>query len=280
MLHFFSIVLSLMPARVIHGFSYSLAYILVKIFRFKLKLMRKNLDRAFGDTLTLVQKDRIALTSVVSFLETEVEFLAARNGKLSEKVEIKGRSHLDLALEKGKGAYILCIHMGSWEAMGAAMTHQITPTHVVVKKVGGPRLDAFVCWLRAKNGFNIIARKKKGDALVAMKKILSDNEVVGFVIDQARPGEPKLPFFGHPAKTNTSFAAIWSKQKAPIIPGYCVRKSPGHYEVTLMPEVELVCSEDSKKDIIDHSLRFNQIVESMIRKCPEQYFWLHDRWKE
>ena len=98
--------------------------------------------------------------------------------------------------------------MGNWEAMGAAWA-LVTPAHVLVKKVGSSSVDRFVSELRDRNGFLTVKRKKKGDGFSAIRDVLARGEIVGFVMDQARPGEPKLPFFGRPAKTNTSFAAIW-----------------------------------------------------------------------
>ena len=230
-------------------------------------------------SIVLRRKKEIGYKSIFSFLHTEMEFLASRGGRLAEKVSFVGKEHLENALGKGSGAYVLCIHMGSWEAMGAAMTKEIETTNVVVKKVGGPKTDAYITWLRELNGFRIIKRKKKGDAFKGIKETISDNKIVGFVMDQARPGEPYLPFFGHPAKTNTSLAAILQRCPAPVIPGYCERFSDGKYRVEFLEPLELKSTGDSKLDIIENSKIFNFTVEKMIRKCPEQYFWLHNRWK-
>ena len=256
-----------------------IAFVFFKMFRFKRKLVLKNLDIAFGDSLTKDQKIAIGYQSVTSFLLTEMEFLASTKGGLAERVVFQGQHHIESALSKGRGCYLLCIHMGSWEVMGSAMTRKIEKTNVVVKRVGGPKTDAYITWLRELNGFRILKRKRKGDAYIGMKQSLARNEIVGFVMDQSRPGEPRLPFFGKPARTNTSLAAIWSKCEAPIIPGYCKRTSAGQYEVTFLPEVEMQKTARRDQDHIENSLKFNKVVEQMIRVCPEQYFWLHNRWK-
>ena len=274
-----SILLSYFSDRSIENIAKFLAFLMFYVFRFKRNLVIGNINTALNSVFSRSEQIRIGYKSVVSFILTELEFLAARSGKLSDRVSFIGREHLEKALDEGTGAYILCIHMGSWEAMGSAMTRQIEKTKVVVKKVGGPKTDAYITWLREHNGFQIIKRKKKGDAYIGIKKALESNQIVGFVMDQARPDEPKLPFFGKPAKTNTSLAAIWQKCEAPVIPGYCVRTARGRYEVAFLPELKLQRTEDPKADIIENSHRFNRSVENMIRKCPEQYFWLHNRWK-
>lgn len=279
MVKLFSIILSTFSDKTIERISRFLGFIMFSVLRLKRGVVTSNIKKAFGDQYSNSEINRIGFESVVSFIQTELEFLGSRKGGLADKVTIEGKEHVEKALSNGKGAYVLCIHMGSWEAMGSAMTRQIERTNVVVKKVGGPKTDEYITWLRELNGFQIIRRKKKGDAYIGIKKSLESNQIVGFVMDQSRPGEPKLPFFGHPAKTNTSLAAIWNKCEAPIIPGYCRRTGTGSYTVTFLPEIEVVRSDDPKADVLENSKRFNASVESMIRVCPDQYFWLHNRWK-
>jgi KDO2-lipid IV(A) lauroyltransferase len=169
--------------------------------------------------------------------------------------------------------------MGNWEAMGAACTRRYGPSYVLVKKVGSPNVDRFVSELREKQGFLSIKRRKKGDGYQGIKDALSRNEIIGFVMDQARPGEPKLPFFGKPAKTNTSFAAIWRRNPVPIIPAYINRTGVSKHVLRFFPEIHPVITDDTEKDIIEHSLMFNQVVETHVRTSPEHYFWMHNRWK-
>jgi len=169
--------------------------------------------------------------------------------------------------------------MASWDAQAAVMTRRLATTYVLSKVVGSEGTNRFISELRTKNGFVPIIKRKKGDGFNAIKEKLGNGEIIGFAIDQARPGEPRLDFFGTPAKTNTSLAAIWRKIPAPIIPAFAKRIAPGKHEVIVWPEVNLEVSENAKDDIIKHSLLFNQIVEKAIRTNPEQYFWMHNRWK-
>lgn len=273
----FSYLLSLLSDKNLDRLAGLLSWFVVRL---KWKVLTKNIRIFLGENAPAKEIYRLAFGGTKNFILTSLEFIAARKGDLSQRVTFKDQNNLDDAIAKGKGVYILCMHIGSWEAMGAAMTRRIRDTRVVVKKVGGPSMNKFVCDMRKHNGFHIIERRKKGDALLGIKETLSQGNLVGFVIDQARPGEPKLPFFGVPAKTNTSFAAIWRKMKAPIVPGYCFRTAPGKYEVGFLPELELNDTGNSERDIVQHSQLFNHVVEKIIRMKPEQYFWLHDRWKD
>lgn len=260
--------------------AYFLAFMVFSVLRLRRGLILKNLDIVFGSARTLSQKKRIGLLSIYHFILTSLELLASQDGMLSKKCEFVDMVHLKEALAKGKGVYLLCIHMGSWEAMGSALTKSIAPTHVVVKKVGGKALNQVVTELRIKNGFLPILRKKKGDAFKGIKKALLNNEVVGFAFDQARPGEPKLPFFGKLAKTNTSLAAIQMRFDAPIIPAYTFRVTPQKHKICFLPEVDLVEGDGMEDTILKRSAQFNKIVEAMILNEPSQYFWMHNRWKE
>jgi Kdo2-lipid IVA lauroyltransferase/acyltransferase len=279
MVKYISICLSILPYSIIALLSKALGFFMYYIVRYRRKVINRNLIKAFGDNYSDKQRDNIGYKSLCSFIQTELELLASRSGKLGDGVKLIGREHIEKALSEGKGAYILCVHMGSWEAMGSGMNRQVGPTHVIVKNVGGAKTDKYFRWIRKKNGFISVERKKKGDAFKAIKRVLGNNELLGFVMDQSRPGEPKLPFFGHPAKTNTSFAAILKRNPAPVIPGYCIRTGPGEYEVTFEPKLEIIRTDNTESDVLENSKMFNRVVESLITKCPEQYFWVHNRWK-
>ena len=271
--------LSLWPAALLEKIAAGAAILFFDVFRLRRTLVLQNLDHAFQDSMTASEKQAIGRASYKHFLLTAFEFLRSRSHDIASDFEMVGEEHLRAAIAKGEGVYILCMHMGSWEAMGAFMTRTFGPTHVLVKKVGGSGMSRFVEELRAHNQFLCVQRSKKGDGMRAIATALQAGELVGFVMDQARPGEPRLPFFGQPAKTNTSFAAIWQKMPAPIVKGFIRRRGLGRHVLTFYPELELPITADPAQQILDHSLLFNREVEQVVRQCPEQYFWLHNRWK-
>lgn len=240
--------------------------------------MLSNLSLAFPDK-SLEDRKALAQESLSQFMMTAFEFLRASAIDPVPGVQIEGIENIKEALSRGRGVYILCFHLGNWEVMGATMTRLIAPSYVLVKKVGFSGLDRFVSRVRETIGFLTVKRQKKGDGFRRILEILDQGEVVGFVMDQARPGEPKLPFFNHPAKTNTSFAAIYQKRPAPVIPGYMIRKSFGNHRLVFGPEVVLAGSTDPKQDVLEHSMLFNKVVEDAVRLAPECYFWMHNRWK-
>ncbi|MBI2602316.1 MAG: lysophospholipid acyltransferase family protein [Deltaproteobacteria bacterium] len=275
---FLTLGVSRLSVRSLERLAWFLTILLFDLVRMRRKLVLANMRKALGH-LSSQEQVKIARQSVFHCLLTALEFLHERHGRLGDRTSIVGKEHLDSALKKGQGAYVLCIHMSSWEAMGGAMSRNFAPSHVVVKRVGPPGLNRFVIEQRERNQFHSILRKKKGDAKQQIQNILSRNEIVGFVMDQGRPGEPFLPFFGVDARTNTSLAAIWRKYSAPIVPAYISRIKPFEYRLHILPELSLEMTEDVQKNVLELTLQFNKVVETMILAQPEQYFWFHNRWR-
>ncbi len=271
--------LACLPTKALEGVGHALSFLVFDIMRFRRQLILSNLEIAFGDRYTPEQRVQVGRASVYNFALTILETLVSVRRPIDADVTVQGERHLREALAQGKGAYILCFHMGNWEAMAAKMTKAFVPSHVLVKKIRSPGLSRWVEETRRRNGFHWIKREKKGDGFRGIREVLGRGEIVGFAFDQTRPGEPRLPFFGKAAKTNTSFAAIWRRYPAPIVPAYIKRESFGVHTLKFFPEVPMKCSSDFEADILAQSQEFNGVLENLIRECPEQYFWLHDRWK-
>jgi KDO2-lipid IV(A) lauroyltransferase len=281
--HFISFLAQLvsrLPKHRLEVFARWLAKIAFDGLRIRRSLILKNLQIALGEPSDRTARLALARHSVYNFCLTILEFLYSWENDPTDHVSIEGKEHLDAVLQRNKGAFILCCHLGNWEAMGAKLRSVYGPTWVPVKKIANSGLDRFVAELRHKSSFLPLPRVKKGDGFKNMREALAKNQLVGIVVDQTRPGEPKLPFFGHPAKTNTSYAAIWRRLgEPPVVPAFIERTSFFTHKITILPELTLKKSGDFAKDILDHSEIFNQVAEQMIRKAPHLYFWYHARWK-
>ncbi len=275
----FAFILSQLQARSIDRLAKILTFLSFNICRIRYSIVMKNLHIAFGNEKSEAEFKSIAKLSYYHLTLTALEFLRSRRISIAGNVSFVGREHIDAALNLGQGCYILCIHLGNWEAFGAAVSQAITPAHVVVKRVGSTSIDRFVCELRDYNKLFVFNRKKKGDAIRGIREILKKGEIVGFVMDQARSGEPRLPFFGKDATTNTALASLSRRFPAPIIPGFIRRVGVGQHVVEFLPALRFEASEDRERDVLQQTQEFNSVIEDMIRRYPEQYLWLHNRWK-
>lgn len=255
-----------------------ISFFLYRVCGIRREVLDHNLELAFPATRP-EERQRLAHESWRHFLLTIFETLGAGARNLSADVTFEGREHLDAARAQGKGVLLLCIHMGNWEALAGAVSQQVAPTHVVVKRVGGNFINGLVSWTRRQLGYNAIIKGEGSQAARRIFKALAKNELVGFVMDQYKHGAPRLPYFGALTQTNDGLATIWRRSGAPILPILIERLGPQQHVARVWPALELEKTEDAARDIIEATARFNRVMEAMVLSCPEQYFWLHDRWK-
>lgn len=239
----------------------------------------RNLDIVFGDTKTTREKAEIAALSGYHFVLCVLEGFRFFPGRAHEKITFLGREQLETALQEGRGAYILCVHAGSGDSMAAAIARTFCPCYIPAKRASSPGVDRFITEMRQNFGLATPPRFKKGDGFRMIQATLQAGQIVGFPMDQARAGAPRMLLFGQPARTNTSLAGIWRRQKAPILPGVIRRTGRHQSEVTFFPPLELIETDHLEADVIANTEIFNRWVERLMLFNPSEYFWLHDRWK-
>jgi KDO2-lipid IV(A) lauroyltransferase len=259
--------------------SFALAFILYRVLAFRRKMLRRNIRTALGENLSDKEVDRIALSSVQSLMLTAMEFMEAEYRDIASTLTLHDSHIVQDALSEGRGCYIMVVHMGNWEALAAAVCRTICPSYVPVKEVGGESVNSYVMGIRKKYGLMTIKRRRKGDSYRVIVETLKEGRIVGFMQDQARPGAPRLDFFGKSAKTNTSMPAIWAKHPAPIIPLVTRRIAVRKHEGRFLEPLKMTTTGDFDADVITNSNMMNRVVEKMILTNPTQYLWLHDRWK-
>lgn len=268
-----------LPDRLLTFAAEFLGFVLYDIFRLRRRLIIRNINTAFP-TMTRQEATRMGRRSVVHLVTTFLELLWVWRRSLDSRYTILNPEILEAALKKGSGAYILCTHTGNFEVMAGSLAKRFARMTSPVKKIGSSSgVNKFVTENRARQGIDGIVRKKRGEAFLAIRRALQENRIVGFMLDQARPGEPRVPLFGRPAKTNTSLGAIWERCPAPLIPAYAERVGFARHVVHVLPEVSFPPSEGYEADILNRARACNTIVEDIVKRCPEQYWWIHDRWK-
>ena len=276
---FIASVIGVVPEFLLQGFAKGLGVFLFDGMRLRRALMLRNIKIAFPE---LSDHERVVMArqSMIHLVTTVIEMLWVWSNSMESRVSIANSEILSDALSRGQGAYILCTHTGNFEAFAMILSKRFAKVTSPVKRVGSsPGLNRFILENRAKQGMDAFVKSKKGAGFLAITRALAEKRLVGFMMDQARPGEPRLPLFGKPAKTNTSLGAIWTRCPAPVIPGYCERVGFARHVVHLLPEVIFATTSDPAADILSRATQCNTIVEQIVRRCPDQYWWVHDRWK-
>lgn len=271
-------IFGLLPTGLVDFGAHTLAFFAFDVLRVRRSLILSNIRIAFPN-ISDSDAVRMGRASLYHFAATLFETIRGGNRDLLAQVSLKNREIMDHAMSEGKGVYLLCVHMGNFEALGGMISTTWKPATVPVKFLGRGGFDRYVHEQRCRYRIDPVRADGNVRRIVFMRRALTEGRPVGFMLDQARHGEPRLPLFGRPAKTNTSIAAIWRKNPAPLVPLFIRRISFGVHEVVFLPQVHLELTDDLEADVLRHATVFNGIVESIVRMYPEQYWWLHNRWK-
>ena len=198
--------------------------------------------------------------------------------EIERYIRFSGLDHLRQALEKGRGVLVLTGHLGNWELLvnGAAMLGY--PANIVYRPLDSRGMDLFFRKLRGRYKARLLPKDK---ALRPMLKALRQGELVEFMFDQnpRRRQGVYVDFFGKPACTHAALALMALRTGAPVLPMFLVREGRC-YRVVIGPELPLIDTGDRDRDVAANTRRYNQALESVIRRYPEQWFWVHRRWKK
>lgn len=240
----------------------------------------ENLERAFGESLTRLERERLVKKLFknlgVMFFEFNRMAWLKREG-MDRLVEFKGLERIEKALQKGRGVILITAHYGNWELLHAAFGHRGYALELVVRKLDSPLFEKFVRWVRTRSGINIVYKVK---AMLPLVRRLNSNSVAMILVDQnaIRQEGYFVDFFGVPASTNKGPALLAQKTGAAVLPVFIVRDGTMH-TVEVWDELELSDTGDKERDAWENTAAFTKAVEKAIRMHPEQWFWVHRRWK-
>ncbi|HEU0120160.1 MAG TPA: lysophospholipid acyltransferase family protein [Bryobacteraceae bacterium] len=202
----------------------------------------------------------------------------ARMGRIdatnvAEWIRYEGFEHFAKAKAAGKGVLFATLHLGAWELSAFSHALMAEPMHVVVRPLDNPLLDAFVEARRAASG-NVILGKK--EATRGIFQALKENRAVGILVDQNVGLDEGLfiNFFGHKACVSPTFAKLAARTGAVVIPGYAIW-SPDERKFVLRFDEPVGITGNT---LID-TQRIQSALERAIRAYPDQWLWIHRRWK-
>ncbi len=240
------------------------------------RIVFENLERAFGTSLTPRRKAEIARRSFRNMAVSAVElFLIPKMlPEASARITLRNPSVLEEAFRQGKGVILVIAHLGSWEYLSFLPFLTGQRWSVIVKGIKNPYLDRDVTDLRCQMKVNPVPKKDKNAVKLIMKE-LKQNHGAAILIDQwAGPDGVWVDFFGAPTSTTSVPARLAQRVGTPMVPAYCIRKGPGHYEIQIDDPVPAAgCGE------LEITQRLNGLLERKIREYPEQWLWMHRRWK-
>jgi KDO2-lipid IV(A) lauroyltransferase len=246
-----------------------------KILGIRRRVAYQNLKRVFPD------KDNDEIRKMlhgmyVNLAKNCAEIFVCGFEGIQKKIDIEGWDNLIDALSLKKGVLLASAHMGNWELAGAFLSRK-SPLAIIYKKIRNPHYDDFVNRNRRQNGIIILDKK---DSLRPVLKLLKQNYIITILVDQnaGRKGV-ETDFLGSPASTFIGVAKISVMTGVPIVPAVAVRhKNGGHrliFEKPIYPD-NYDKSEISQKLLTEKA---SKQIEKNILRYPEQWFWVHRRWR-
>lgn len=262
----------------------TLGWMLEHLVRFRREEIDRNLSQAFP---ALNPREHQALRHRVyrhfGLLFTEflqLPSLASETLTDESFCTVHGEERLQAALAHGNGIMILTAHVGSWETALAAMSARQYDIRAVVKEQKGELGQYVASRMRESHGVRTIPRRN------AMRKIryaLKENAAVSFVLDQNMTSDEGVfvTFFGRPACTMSSLAALSSRYACPVVPLYCYRDADlrRHHVVVGEPLEWESTGQGRKADLTHNTQRYTDVLEDIIRRHPDQWIWMHRRWR-
>ena len=271
----------LLPKKWAMSFGTGIGKLLYRILKKRKQIALNNLKIAFGNAMNEDRRRDICKASFINLSKTIIEFM--RFTKLNpdniwQEVSVEGKEHLDAAFGKGNGAIVVLTHFGNWELLslvwGVLVPNRATAIAFPLKN---EKLNAYICRNRERLSLKLIPRK---NAIRATLSALKNNEAVGFFADQ-NAGEQGIfiEFFGKPASTSRAPVTIALKTDTPILFTLDIRQPNDQHHVYISPPIHLKSSGDTETDVIEYTTLLIKELEKYIQKYPEQWLWLHNRWK-
>ena len=239
-----------------------------------------NLTRAYGEEMSPDDVQALAkqVFKNVALIPFEIGwYWKLDQQRLRRYFSVRGLLNYRAALAENKGLLILTGHMGNWELMAVGADIARVPLHVVYRPLDFKPLDEFIAACRTRFGTRLIP---KSHAMRKILRALKQGEAVGLLIDQSVDWYDGVyvNFFNQMTCTTEGLALLALKTGAPVISVFLVRED-GRYIAEFGPEIPLIRTGDRRKDIEENTSLYNRTIEDFIRRSPDQWFWVHNRWK-
>lgn len=270
---------NLMPARMARGLGDWLGFAWATLLPIRRKVALANIGWAFPDQSVAWRKEQIKAMYRHfgrSFVEL-ARFAPWGPERLLRGVEIEGAEHLKEAVVGGRGVLVLTAHLGNWELLARMGTVAGRPLSIVTRRFRSPAAE-WTWRLLRRGGPRLLVASGSARAIVAA---LGRGELVGYVLDQhSPPGRAvRVPFFGHGAATCKDLARLAVLTGAPVVPIFTWRGADGRHRIRVEPAVELASTGDAASRRWENTARFTGRIEAAVRAHPDQWLWIHRRWK-
>lgn len=254
---------------------------------YRRQLVLQNIDQVYGDQLSIPDKKHLAQAFYSHFLTSIKETIQLRfmsDATLRDRVTVKGHERLLAIAEGGQGVLVLTAHVGSWEfaPLGGILNFAQFKGHFhfIRRCLGWKSIERILFRRYYRVGLNVIPKQ---EALHRVKTALEQNHAVVFVLDQHASLENRdgvaVEFFGKKAGTYRSLASLSRHTGLPVVPASGYRLPNGRHILEFYEPIVWQEYPSNQESIYQNTLAYNQALERIILAHPEQWMWMHRRWK-
>ncbi len=271
------------PFRYLHSLGARIGGLSFYLLRKRKGIALENLRLAFGQTRSENELKEILKASLKNLGKGLLEVLRyyfLPPHFVAGLFDIEGEENLKEALKQGKGVIALSAHLGNFMIIGAKFVSQNYPLNYVIRLPHERNIARFIESILNKVHVGLIPDRPRIACVKKSLECLRRNEILFIQLDiSAIDSRVSVEFFGLPVATYTGPVIFSMKTGSPIVPMFIIRDSADRHKIIIDPPVELVVSGDREKDILLNTSRLSKIIESYVSRYPEQWFWLHRRWK-
>jgi KDO2-lipid IV(A) lauroyltransferase len=240
----------------------------------------RNLELAFPEKSRRARKKilRGVFTSLGRQVAEVCLFPKYTHENVSKTVVYEGFENYERALARGKGVLFLTAHLGAWELSAFAHSIYGYPLRVVMRPLDNPYLDRLTRQYRTMHGNKAVDKDFARGLIAAMRK----GETVGVLMDTNMIASQGVfvDFFGIQACTASGLARVALKTDAAVVPGFTIwDRELRKYRLRFDPAVALIRTADREADVVANTQSFTKIIEDYVRRYPDQWLWVHRRWK-
>ncbi|GAA4827348.1 lysophospholipid acyltransferase family protein [Algivirga pacifica] len=242
----------------------------------------KHLTMAYGAEKSEEEIRQMAKNSWINIGKNAVDIIRYRTINNLEDyqkiVKVEGLEHLEQAYKEGNGVVGLTAHLGAFEMVGTFPFELGYPINIVGTALKDPRLNELLVGNRTLKGAKYIQR---GQNTIKLIKALKNGEIVFLLIDQdtQKVQNVFVDFYGKKASTPVGATVLASRTGAAVIPMGIKRMKDDTHLLTIKPKLELVDTGDTEADLVSNTQILSNSLEEFIRDAPEQWIWMHERWK-
>jgi len=273
--------LARLPLGLAYWFGARLGDLLYLVLTERRRITLANLALAFGTDKIPAERRQLARTTFRNLGQHLVDFSHLSQltpSTFATMCHVEGLEHIEALLQRRRGLLILSAHFGSWELAPAMALCLTTPVHIIVRPLDNPALQRLAVAYRQRCGYRAIPRRA---ALTECLKVLRRGEIVVVLMDQSslQRESVQVEFFGTKAYTSIGPALLALRTGCPVVSAFLLRAGQGRHRLVFSQEIPVCRTGHVQHDIVETTHEFTRIIESYVRRCPDHWFWLHQRWK-